>query len=182
MPSFMPITLPSIDAIEANDAAVLRLSRPEVTERGAEGDRAGLRMEPILPSSAPNPFEALRAKFSPRGGGGDSAPSLDGNAGGGILSLAGGVIGTGTGDAGRSSSLVDSAELSTSSDLNAGLVGEVTTRFSLALCSDSLRSAGAASVLGFEFGVGSGELASANVAFVGVAASALSSPVTSCAV
>lgn len=164
-----------MDTIEAIDAAVLRRSKPEGPVRGAGGDRAGLRMLPMRPSNAPNPFEAFRARFSPRGGGGDRAPSLDGSAGGGMLSLADGVIGSGTGDAGRRSSFIDSAELKGSSGAGAGLVGEFTTSLSFPLCSDSLRSAGAASLssgIALGVGVGIGEVVSA---FVGVSAGASAS-------
>jgi hypothetical protein len=87
-----------------------------------------------------------------------------------MLSLAGGGTGSGTGDAGRSSSWFKAAEVDVSSVMGAGLVGEVTTSLSSALCSDSLRSVWGASLVVIDVG----DVVSAKVAFVGVAASALS--------
>lgn len=93
-----------------------------------------------------------------------------------MLSLADAVVGIGFGDAGRSSSLADSAEPGVSSDAKAGLVGEVTTT-SFALCSDSLRSAEGGSVSsGFASVVGFGGLGSEGVASVGVSGSVSALP------
>lgn len=92
-----------------------------------------------------------------------------------MLSVAvGGVIGIGLGDVGRSSSLFESAELVGSSVVGVGLFGEVTAGVSFALCSDSLRSAGAASVSMGSAGAGIGGSLSGEVASVDVSVSALS--------